>query len=110
MRKFLLGLSLLIVAVQAEAASVCYNNVCGQLICQFGCIMRSVNNVCVEKRCTGGWGHKESEHGLDDMEISEPTAYCISCANGYCYEGNSFLEAEAACKRYHAFGCFTRCN
>lgn len=44
----------LLVSVNALAVSVCENNVCGRLVCEYGCIMRSVNNVCVEKRCTGG--------------------------------------------------------
>jgi len=106
MNKLLLLIGLVWIGATAQAQSVCYNNVCGQLVCEYGCVMQSVGNQCVAKYCTG-WS---TEAKIEESEETAAVGYCVSCANGYCFQGSTFLQAERACKQHFAFGCFTRCN
>lgn len=105
MKKLIL-IGLLWIGATSPAQSVCYNNVCGKLVCPYGCVMQAVGNQCVAKYCTG-WS-KETKIEQGDSVAS--LGYCVSCANGDCFEGRTFLEAERYCKQYYAFGCFTRCQ
>ena len=103
----------------SQAASICYNNVCGKIVCPRGCVQKAVNGRCVASYCTG-WSAEEHEvehdheadvvdDALSSME-EDAVRSCISCNNGCCHRGRSFREAEARCKAHHgSFGCFTRC-
>lgn len=113
-----------------SAVSICQNSACGRIVCQSGCVQRSVNGRCVENYCTGGNFRADSQDAGDvnastdtedslaalDKEMDTQAGFgrggsCVSCAGSCCRRGPSFLSAEQACKNScGSFGCFTRCN
>jgi hypothetical protein len=79
MKKMLITLALFSTAwaaVPASAVVVCYNNVCGRIVCSHGCIQRSVNGRCVVNRCTGRRADREGDvveenASYDDSDAAE---------------------------------------
>lgn len=54
----------------ASAVVVCYNNVCGRIVCAHGCQQRSVNGRCVVNRCVGRSTNENGEEVIENSSMS----------------------------------------
>ncbi len=112
MKSFLILFSALVLfPVTSKAVTVCYTSGCGQLVCNYGCVQKSVNGRCVANYCVGGRSAvtaSEAEidalrESLDKLESGELAAEEASPKASFRNDATNDLKEPQTAEELEAF-------